>query len=357
MRKHFLPILTLFFLSPVVGELVSGSAPPGNWLQPGTYLVMVPLYGAGALLVRELAVRWKAGWTGVILLGAAYGIIEEGIDVMSFFNTAWPDLGAAALYGRWAGVSWVWTIHLTGYHAAFSIAIPILLVHLLFPGSRGEPWMGCFGLLLFGCMLGAVVLLGNLLMRNTIPYSPPALPYCGSIIAVGLLVFAASRTRSPRPAPESAAKPLPSPPWYGAAGFLAAVVFFFSVWILPNTGASPFLAILMILLPAGGVLAILDRSYRHGGSFTDTRKLALAFGGLMFLALLTPITESRGIDPATGESFAGMICVGGTTILSLILLAVAVRRREKHTAASGSSAQLSPAAGNPPKKPPRGMFG
>ena len=113
MRRHLLPVLTLFLLAPVIGELVSGSSPPANWLQPGNYLFMVPLYGAGALLVRELAVRWKTGWAGVILLGAAYGILEEGIDVMSFFNTAWPDLGASALYGRWADVSWIWTVHLT----------------------------------------------------------------------------------------------------------------------------------------------------------------------------------------------------------------------------------------------------
>jgi hypothetical protein len=352
LRKHILAILTLFLLSPVIGELVSGSAPPGNWLNPGTYLVMVPLYGAGALLVRELAVRWKAGWFGVILLGAAYGIVEEGIDVMSFFNTAWPDLGAAALYGRWAEVSWVWTAHLICYHAAYSIAIPILLTHLLYPGVRGESWTGCFGLLFLGVLFAAVVFIGNLLFREAFAYAPPAVPYCGSFAAVGLLVLAARGMRLPRTDAEAEAKPLPRPWLYGAAGFAAATVFFLSAWIFPTTEAPPILAVLTVLLPAAAVLAILGRSYRHGRGFTDGRKLALAFGGLAFLALLTPVTESRGVDPATGESFAGMACVGGLTILSLILLTLAVRRRERR--AEDHSA---PAPAPPPGMPPSGMFG
>jgi hypothetical protein len=351
MRKHILPVLTLFFLAPIIGELVSGSAPPANWLQPGTYIIMVPLYGAGALLARELAVRWKAGWLGVVLLGAAYGILEEGVDVMSFFNTAWPDLGSSALYGRWADVSWIWTVHLTCYHAAFSIAIPILLTHLVFPGSRGESWLGCLGTSAAGAVLAAVVLVGNLLFRQAFNYTPPTLPYCGSILVIALLVLAARRIRAPRPVPGLETKPLPAPWLYGAAGFVSTTVFFLAAWSMPDTGAAPILAVLIILLPAAAVMAILEHSYRHGPLFTDSRKLALAAGGLAFLSLLTLVTESRGVDPGTGESFAGMACVGMTTILALVVLSVAVRRRGRQTA-KPELAENKPTT----RDNPRGMF-
>jgi hypothetical protein len=351
MRRHLLPVLTLFLLAPVIGELVSGSSPPANWLQPGNYLFMVPLYGAGALLVRELAVRWKTGWAGVILLGAAYGILEEGIDVMSFFNTAWPDLGASALYGRWADVSWIWTVHLTCYHAAFSIAVPILLTHLIFPKSRGESWLGCFGTAVTAAVLAADVLIGNLLFRQVYDYVPPVLPYCGSMLVIALLVFAAGRVRAPRPLTGAEQKPLP-PPWlYGAAGFASTTVFFLAAWVPPNTGVPPLLAVLLILLPAAAVLVILERSYRHGSRFTDSRKLALVFGGLFFLALLTLVTESRGVDPGTGESMAGMACVGLLTVLALAALTIIVRRRERRP---GESA---PVEGPPTSRDnPRGIF-
>jgi hypothetical protein len=326
MQKNILPTLTLFLLSPVIGELVSGSAPPAEWLEPTAWMFMVPLYGAGAVLARELAVRWKSGWLGVILLGAAYGILEEGIDVMSFFNTAWPDLGAAALYGRWAEVSWVWTVHLTVYHAAFSIAIPILLVHLIFPKSRGEIWLGRFGLAGFGVLLGAAVVGGNIFFRLVFQYAPPPLPYLGSLAAIAALIFFARRAHPAAPIPALQEKPLPHPVFYGVAGFGATVAFFYAGWALPLTRFPPILTILTVLAIAAGIIALLAGSYRRGRQFTDTRKLALAFGGLMFLILFAPIVE------AESEGAGGMACVGMLTFLALAALSVIVWRRERRAA-------------------------
>jgi hypothetical protein len=330
MRKKILPMLTLFFLAPILAELVSGSAPPALWFSPGTYLVMVPLYGAGALLARELAIRWKSGWLGMVVLGAAYGILEEGIDVMSFFNTAWPDLGASAFYGRWAEVSWVWTVHLICYHTAFSIAVPILLVHLIFPKVRGESWFGCFGFFLVGAILGAAVFFGNLFFRSEYHYTPPPLPYLAAFAAVFALGLLARRIRPPAPDPRREEKPLPMPLLYALAGFGGTVAFFYTGWALPETPFPPFLTILILLAIAAGILGILAASYRRGRQFTDNRKLALAFGGLMFFILLSPILEASGGDKATGESFSGMTCVGIITFLSLALLSIIVWQRERH---------------------------
>ncbi len=332
MRKHILPALTLFLLSPVIGELVSGSAPPSQWLAPTTWMFLVPLYGAGAVLARELAVRWKSGWLGVILLGAAYGILEEGIDVMSFFNAAWPDLGASAAYGRWADVAWVWTTHLTAYHAAFSIAIPILLVHLIFPKSRGEAWLGCFGFTGFGILLAGAVAGGNLFFRAAFQYAPPPLPYLGAMIAIAALILLARRVHPPAPAPAPQEKPLPHPVFYGLAGFGATVAFFYTGWALPETAFPPLLTIMIVLAIAAGIIALLAGSYRRGRRFTDTRKLALAFGGLLFFILFTPILEASGGNETTGEVYTGMTCVGMLTFLSLTVLSVVVWMRDRRAA-------------------------
>jgi hypothetical protein len=328
MRQKVLPIFALFFLAPVLGELVSGSAPPAQWASPSTWLLVVPLYGAGAVLARELAVRWRTGWAGVLLLGAAYGILEEGVDVMSFFNTAWPDLGNSALYGRWADVSWVWTVQLTCYHAVFSIAIPILLVHLIFPESRGVAWLGRFGCVLFGGLLGASVLFGNLLFRAGYKYSPPPLPYIGSIAAIVVLVLLARRTHPPAPAPALEAKSLPHPVFYALAGFGLTVVFFYISWGLPGTAFPAFLAVLLILAVAAGAAAILAASYRRGRQFTGTRKLAFAAGALMFFILISPFVQAQGVNKTTGEDPSGMVCVGILTFLALAALSAAVWRRE-----------------------------
>src|SRR3989454_1087390 len=102
------PLLALVLLSPVIAEMLSGSSPPLEWLNPITPLLLIWLYGAGILVMRETAVRWRTGWPSILLLGAAYGIIEEGLAVKSFFDPGWMDLGTLAWYGRWFDVNWVW---------------------------------------------------------------------------------------------------------------------------------------------------------------------------------------------------------------------------------------------------------
>jgi len=62
------------------------------------------LYLPGALLIREAMIRWKKGWASVLLLGAAYGILEEGTALGTLFNTAPVEYGSGpASYGNgWA---------------------------------------------------------------------------------------------------------------------------------------------------------------------------------------------------------------------------------------------------------------
>ena len=50
------------------------------------FILLASLYGSGALLIRELKVRWRKGYVSMFLLGTAYGIIEEGLMVKSFFD-------------------------------------------------------------------------------------------------------------------------------------------------------------------------------------------------------------------------------------------------------------------------------
>lgn len=95
------PILFLFFLSPLVGEVLFGSTPPLAFINPLVFLFLGALYGSGALLVRDYARRWQRGCRSVLLLGVAYGIIEEGILVRSFFNPGWKNLAVPRVHLFW----------------------------------------------------------------------------------------------------------------------------------------------------------------------------------------------------------------------------------------------------------------
>ena len=65
----------LLLLAPTVGEYLLGNIPLSQY---GDVLFLMPLYGAGALLVRESARRLGRGWPTIVLFAAAYALVEEG---------------------------------------------------------------------------------------------------------------------------------------------------------------------------------------------------------------------------------------------------------------------------------------
>lgn len=125
----------LFLLSvpPLLGKLLSGSAPPLEWLNLAGALIMIFFYGFGTILIRESKAHWNLGWS-VILLAIAYGIVEEGIMMQPFFNHNHGDLGKLAGYGMFFGIQWSWTIMLIIYHSTISTLIPITMAEFLWPG-------------------------------------------------------------------------------------------------------------------------------------------------------------------------------------------------------------------------------
>ncbi|GGT12366.1 hypothetical protein ACFFV7_49600 [Nonomuraea spiralis] len=143
MFKRILPALGLLVLAPLVGEYLLGNiAIDALPMITG----LIPLYGGGALLIREVARRWRLGWPGIILLGLAYAVIEEGLLTRSLFD---PDYVGLRLldYGfiPGLGIGAYWTVFVLAIHGVWSIAVPISMVEA---GSRrpDTPWLGKVGL-------------------------------------------------------------------------------------------------------------------------------------------------------------------------------------------------------------------
>src|SRR5699024_11865814 len=51
-----------------------------------------PLYGGAVLLIRELAVRCGLGWTGTLLLAAAFGLAMPGLVDLAMFGEDRSDV-------------------------------------------------------------------------------------------------------------------------------------------------------------------------------------------------------------------------------------------------------------------------
>lgn len=217
------PALVLFFLAPAMAELLSSSAPPSEFFNPIRLLLLASLYGSGAIIVRELKVRWNKGYVSMFVLGAAYGIVEEGLMVKSFFAPEWMDLGILGSYGRWQGVNWVWAEWLTIYHAVFSIAIPITLVELTHRERRNESWVGNKTLAALVVLLGAVTAFGYFGLTG---YKPPILQYVLAAATVVALIFLAWKVPS-RMGKKGSLQPS-RPSRLALAGFLSAASLFLS---------------------------------------------------------------------------------------------------------------------------------
>lgn len=311
------PALVLYFLSPVVGELLSSSSPPVEFFTVFGLTVMSLLYGSGALLVRELAFRWGTGWPGRLLLGAAYGIVEEGLMVKSFFDPNWQDLGILGSYGRMYGVNWVWSLELTIYHCLFSICIPIVLTELAFPRWRNRPWLRMPGLIVFAVLLLADVAFGFIALT---PFRPPIVPYLGAVVAVAGLVAAARLVRPPAgPVGIAPRSPAGAPRVLGPRelpfflfGAVCTVAFFVLNWVVPNTKLFPAAVTMAMVcwLAAGFFLGL--RELVRAFSWTPANQWALASGALAFFVVLSPLVEMDGnrTDDTTGMTVVGLVMAG-----------------------------------------------
>ncbi|MBM4446114.1 MAG: hypothetical protein FJ023_02015 [Chloroflexi bacterium] len=325
--KKLLPAVILFFLAPAIAELLSGSAPPVEFFSPVGFALLTTLYGSGAILARELTIHWRKGWASLLALGAAYGIVEEGLMVKSFFDPNWVDLGILGSYGRWAGVNWVWSVQVTLYHTFISIVIPILLAELIFFNRRNEAWVGRKGFIILPIILAADVTLGYFFLTA---YRPPTAHYILMLVIVAALVLLAWRLPSQPFAPKVISQRHPF--WFWLTGFLGTIAFFIVFWGLPHTTLPPCLTILTGL----GLVALIIWGMMwmsgNGAAWTGMHQLALAAGPLSFFILLTPIQE---FDASRKDNPAGMTLVGLATLMFLVWLWWRVKRSQSRLANSG----------------------
>jgi hypothetical protein len=140
-RRH--PVFLMLCLSPGMVEYLSGSSSLEGIVRfPVVFLLFLgfnlALYGPGVLLVREALLRWNKGWASMLCLGAAYGILEEGTALSTLFNPRASVVGGLGYYGHYLGVSWIWTIGILQVHTVFSLGLPILLLGLALPETRGR---------------------------------------------------------------------------------------------------------------------------------------------------------------------------------------------------------------------------
>ncbi len=285
--KRIAPALTLLLLAPFVAEVLSGATRISFLF---AYVPEVMVWGCGALIIREVVLRWRGGWTSILLLGLALSVAEEFI-IQQTSIAPLPWLGTAHAYGRIWGVNWVYFLYMLGYESVWVVLVPVQLTQLIFRERRGERWLRTPGL-----VISAVVfLLGSFIawftwtqQARTVVFHapkyspPPQLILCG-LLAIVALVLAGWRLSGLR---DPVSHPTPKP-WLVAVG-----VFVLSLpwWILislvfiPSVPVSP-----AIPLAAGLVWAILAyaviRRWSSGSDWGDLHRFAIVFSAILVCML------------------------------------------------------------------------
>ena len=283
------PAWLLVALAITIPEFLTGSTPVlAIFLNPLSLLFLLGLYGCGALLVREAAVRWRKGWPTVLLLGGAYGILEEGFGTKTFFMSPSSAAGYLATYGHAIGVSWVWVVFITSFHAVFSIGLPILLVGLVFPKTNGTRLVGNRGLLvLLGAFAVTVFAMFELFNPADTPSGPVLLIFVLAVIGLVALAFIAPARIPLWPV----TRPMRSTTFVGIVGGLYVWLTFGVYWLFPR-----FVPIPGAVVATGTAVALVCgllvvREIQAGG---PSHRLALAAGLLSFLLVFSVAVELGG---------------------------------------------------------------
>ncbi|MFI5916023.1 hypothetical protein [Dactylosporangium sp. NPDC051541] len=223
-KHHYPPALILFLLAPLLAEYLLGNIPLGSTDALAAYLPVAMLYGAGALIIRECAVRAGRGWPTIAVLAVAYGVIEEGAVTQSLFNPSYVDLNLNQ-YGTipGTGTGAPWALYVLTLHCVWSITVPIAVVQALFPAAAGAPWLPrpLLAATAVPYLLGAALLgVGTHLSEHFLA-TPGQLAATGAI-AVVLVVLA---FLLPRPRPAGATTPW-SPAVLAGVALLCGTAFF-----------------------------------------------------------------------------------------------------------------------------------
>ncbi|MEV5892055.1 hypothetical protein [Nonomuraea fuscirosea] len=320
---RLVPAVGLFFLAPLVAEFLLGDIPITALY---ALIGLAPLYGAGALLIREVCRRAGWGWPSIVTLALAFGMLEEGICLQSIFN---PRFGGANLhlldsgYIPALGIGLSYTLFVLTLHMVWSISVPIAFAELVAKKRRTTPWLGRLGLTVTGVIyvLGVLLNANQARTQSDFAATTPQLVGAGGVVIllVALAVFL-GRRRRPAPLPNG---PIPAAWLLGLASLIITSAFIV-VWFT-GRNALPFWLFTAAVLAVYIAGIVLIRRWSRLPGWTPLHQLALAAGALLTYAWHAFQTPTF-MPAAPAVKLAGN---GVFALAALILIVVtAVRNRD-----------------------------
>jgi hypothetical protein len=310
-RRGIWPALGLIFVAPLVAEFLLGNLPIK--LLPAL-IVLAPMYGGGALLIRETTRRTGRGWPSILLLGMAYAIFEEAFTTQSLFNPNYLKLNLGLLAPAFIpslGIGAWWTLWMLMVHGIWSISTPIALVEACVPDRARTPWLGRKGL----AVVAAVFVLGSAATTaigfRQDHYTSTIAQFIGAAAAVVLLAALAFAIR---PKPESSANTQAGSGTAPSAWLVGAVALVFASAALFVPQGWGWGAVAALLGLDAAMLALVVAWARKGGwqlkhQLALGAGAALAYGWHAFLQHPATGSVDRSVRVGNAIFLAGAIAL------------------------------------------------
>ena len=204
--RRWAAVLGLSLLSPFCAEYLIGYQGPltGPVEALAGMVVLAPLYGTAAVLVRELARRAGRGWPTMLLLSAGFGLVQAGLVDQSLFNHGFTGEAywqALPTLVPGVDVDASQLVTFVGGHVVWSFGAPIAVVEAASPRLADRPWLGWPAPVLVGLVYaaGAVVFWTELGVRPGFHAHPARLAGTALVVAaLGVAAFLLPRRRSCR---------------------------------------------------------------------------------------------------------------------------------------------------------------
>ncbi len=309
--QRALPSVALFLLAPLIAEFLLGNM---SITHLGLLAILAPLYGGGAILIRESVRRTGRGWPTIFVVALAYGVLEEAFLMQSLFNPNFLGLNLHLLnpaYLPVLGVGAWYTVFVLTLHTVWSISVPIALVESLVPKRADCPWLGRvgFAVVAMAFAIACIAVAFSTIRRDPAHFvaSHPQLTWSAAIVLA--LIATAFRLQG-RPGVKTDGT-VPNPWILGIGSFAFATAFL----VVPRSW-SWWAVRACLALDIAAILLITRWSRRMG--WERIHKHALAGGAAMAYAIHAFIET-----PSVGQSGA-ITRIGNLVfaVLAAILLVV-----------------------------------
>src|ERR1700722_4227652 len=317
--RRVAPAIGLFFLAPLVAEFLLGDLPI---TMLAALFVMAPMYGGGALLIREIVRRSGRGWPTIMTLALAYAVVEEAFTTQTLFNPDYLHLHLGLLQPAYIpalGIGAWWTVFVLTLHTVWSISVSIALAEALVPDRATTPWLKNLGLAVtvllfaFGAWISIKIeIKQDHYIATTSQFAVSA------VVVIVLIVLAFSLPRSSGAGARVTGK-APSPWLVAAAALISGSIFM----VVPKAWA--WLAVgIYLALDLSMIAAVSAWSRREG--WAGIHRLALAGGAALAYAwhafIQTPAVGQNGLANRIGN---GVVAAG---VLALLCVAARTAVRE-----------------------------